>query len=146
MRIFSKIFRISRRLREILEKKCAFELIFFEISSSENPMSQRIIKINDLIRQTVGDILLKELSLKEGVFITIAKVDTSPDLRYTRIFVSIFPENEMNYAIKTLQKEVRRIQGSLNKKLHMKPLPKVEFRVDFTESKADEIEKILKSL
>ncbi len=109
-------------------------------------MSNRIEKINDLVRQNVNDILLKELSLKEGVFITIAKVDTSPDLRYTRIFVSIFPENEMNYAIKTLQKEVRRIQGSLNKKLHMKPLPKVEFRVDFTESKADEIEKILKSL
>ena len=109
-------------------------------------MSQRIIKINDLVRQTVDEIMLKELSLKEGVFITIAKVDTSPDLRYTRIFVSIFPEAEVNYAIRTLQKEVYRIQGNLNKKLHMKPLPKVEFRVDFTESKADEIEKILKEI
>jgi hypothetical protein len=28
----------------------------------------------------------------------------------------------------------------------MKPLPKVEFRADFTESKADEIEKILKEI
>jgi len=109
-------------------------------------MSQRIIKINDLIRQNVDEILLKELSLKEGVFITIAKVDTSSDLRYTRIFVSIFPESEINYAMKTLQKEAYRIQGSLNKKLHMKPLPKVEFRADFTESKADEIEKILKEI
>ena len=109
-------------------------------------MNIRIEKINDLIRKNISDILTRELDLKPGVFITIAKVDTSPDLRYTRIFVSIFPENEMNYAIKTLQKEVRRIQGSLNKKLHMKPLPKVEFRVDFTESKADEIEKLLKEI
>lgn len=108
-------------------------------------MPNRIIKINDLVRQTVDDILLKELSLKEGVFITIAKVDTSPDLRYTRIFVSIFPEKEVNYVMKTLQKEAYRIQGNLNRKLHMKPLPKVEFRADFTESKADEIEKILKT-
>ena len=109
-------------------------------------MSERTLKINELIRQHVNDIILKELSLKGGVFVTIAKVDTTPDLRYTRIFVSIFPESEINYAMKTLQKEAYRIQGSLNKKLHMKPLPKVEFRADFTESKADEIEKILKEI
>ncbi len=109
-------------------------------------MSNRIVKVNELIRQNVDDILLKELSLKEGVFITIAKVDTSPDLRYTRIFVSVFPECEMNYVTKTLQKEVSRIQGKLNRRLQMKPLPKVEFKLDLTESKADEIEKILKEI
>ena len=109
-------------------------------------MSERIVKVNELVRQNVDNILLKELSLKEGVFITIAKVDTSSDLRYTRIFVSVFPEKEMNYAIKTLQKEVGRIQGKLNRNLHMKPLPKIEFRLDLTESKADEIEKLLKEI
>jgi len=109
-------------------------------------MSTRIAKINDLIRQNINDILTRELSLKPGVFITIAKVDTTPDLRYTRIFVSIFPEKETAYAVKTLGKELYRIQGALNKKLHMKPLPKVEFKLDTTEQKADEIEKLLKNL
>lgn len=109
-------------------------------------MSTRIEKINDLVRQNVDEILLKELSLKEGIFITIAKVDTTPDLRYTRIFVSIFPEKEISYAIKTLEKELYKIQGLLNKKLHLKPLPKVEFKLDTTEQKADEIEKLLKEI
>lgn len=109
-------------------------------------MSNRIEKINDLVRQNVDEILLKELSLKEGIFITIAKVDTTPDLRYTRIFVSIFPEKEISYAIKTLEKELYKIQGLLNKKLHLRPLPKVEFKLDTTEQKADEIEKLLKTL
>jgi ribosome-binding factor A len=109
-------------------------------------MNNRIEKINELIRKHVNDIFLKELSFKEGVFITIAKVDTTPDLRYTRVFVSIFPEKEISYALKTLEKELFGIQGKLNKKLHMRPLPKVEFKLDLTESKADEIEKILREL
>jgi ribosome-binding factor A len=107
-------------------------------------MSTRIYKINELIRSHVGEMLARDLSLKDGVFITIAKVDTTPDLRYTRVFVSVFPEKEIGYAKKALEKEVYRLQGKLNKKLHMRPLPKIEFRIDMTESKADEIEKLLK--
>lgn len=109
-------------------------------------MANRIQKINELIKHHINDIILKDLSLKSGVFVTLAKVDTTPDLRYTRIFISIFPEHETDYAIKTLEREIFRIQGNLNKKLHMKPLPKIEFRIDKTESRADEIEKLLKEI
>jgi len=109
-------------------------------------MSARTVKINELVKQHVNDIILKELSLKSGVFVTIAKVDTTPDLRYTRIFVSVFPEKEIDYVEKTLTKELYRIQGALNKKLHMRPLPKIQFITDLTESKADEIEKLLKQI
>jgi len=109
-------------------------------------MSQRIAKINSLIRQYLAEILIKNLSLKLGVFLTIAKVDTTPDLRYTRIFLSVFPEKEIDYVEQTLKKEKYLLQGSLNKKLHMKPLPKIVFQIDTTEAQADKIEKILQSL
>jgi len=111
-----------------------------------SPMSERIQKINDLVRQHINDIILKDLSLKEGVFITISKVDTTPDLRYTRVFISIFPEKEISYGLKSLEKEVFKIQGKMNKKLSMRPLPKIEFRLDNTESEADKIEKLLKEI
>lgn len=109
-------------------------------------MSLRIAKINELVKSHLGEILTRELSLKPGVFITISKVDTSPDLRYTRVFVSIFPDSEIHYVEQTLKKEMNTIQGNLNKKLVMKPLPKVVFKTDLTESKADVIEKLLREL
>ena len=109
-------------------------------------MSNRIEKVNELIKSLVGEILTRELSLKPGVFITISNVDTSSDLRYTRIFLSIFPEKDIEYTEKTLQKEIYKIQGHLNKRLFMKPLPKIQFKTDMTESKADEIEKLLKEI
>ena len=84
--------------------------------------------------------------MKLGVFLTVTKVDTTPDLRYTRIFVSVFPEKEFHYVSETLKKERLRMQKTLHKRLHMKPLPKIEFVLDNTEAEADKIEKILLEL
>lgn len=109
-------------------------------------MSDRISKINELIRKNLSEILLRELSLKSGVFLTMVKIDTTPDLRYTRVFMSVFPEKETKYAETALRKELFKIQQKLNKTLSMKPLPKIEFRIDITESKADVIEKLLKQI
>lgn len=109
-------------------------------------MRSRLPKINGLIRKHVSEIISRELDLKPGVFLTVSKVDTSPDLRYTRIFVSVFPEKDSEYAMKTVKKEIYRLQGILNKKLHTKPLPRIEFQLDATETEANEIEKILNSL
>lgn len=109
-------------------------------------MSHRIEKINELIRQQISEIISRELNLKPGIFLTISKVDTSKDLRYTRIFISIFPERETNYALETLKKEAYFIQGKLNKKLFLKIIPRVEFVIDKTESNANEIEKLLNNI
>lgn len=109
-------------------------------------MSQRIQKINTLIKQRVGELLSRELSMKPGVFVTITKVDTTPDLRYTRVSVSIFPEKDINYAMQALKNEKGSIQKGLHGKLHMKPLPKLSFIYDPTEAEADKIERILLEL
>lgn len=109
-------------------------------------MSERIQKINTLVKKTVAETLTKELDLKTGVFLTIVKVDTSPDLRYTKVFVSVFPEKETGYAQKALKNELYKLQGALNKKLHMKPIPRIQFSIDTTEAEADIIEKLLKEI
>lgn len=88
----------------------------------------------------------RELSLKPGVFITIAKIDTSKDLRYTRMFISVFPEKDTHYVVETLKKEISQIQKKLHARLYMKPMPKISFEIDTTEQEADEVEKILKDL
>jgi len=109
-------------------------------------MSFRINKINRFIKNHLALILSRKLNLKPGIFLTISKVDTSKDLRYTRIFVSVFPESEMNYALKTLEKESGFLRKELGKELKIKTLPSFNFKIDTTEAKADEIEKIIRNL
>jgi ribosome-binding factor A len=109
-------------------------------------MPSRINRVNELIRTTVAEIIAREVELPLGSFVTVAKVDTSRDLRYARVFVSVFPEKGFGKTMELLRKSLYLIQGALNKKLHMKPLPRLEFVADKTEAEADKIEKILKEL
>lgn len=109
-------------------------------------MSLRTQKVNSLIKEQISEIFTRELNLKPGVFLTVAKVDTTRDLRYTRIFISVFPDTDRNYVLVALKNEKKRIQKSLNKKMQMKIIPKIIFKLDTTEAEADEIEKILRKI
>ncbi len=109
-------------------------------------MSQRIHKINDLIRDHLANIISKNVSLPRDVFVSITKVDTSKDLRYSRVLVSVFPEDKRESAMKILEKNVFQVQGQLNKLLSCKPLPRIEFISDDTEQKADELEEIFEQI
>ena len=106
----------------------------------------RINRVNELIRTTIAEIISRELELPLGVFVTVVKVDTSRDLRYARVFVSVFPEKKFGNVTKILNKKIYFLQGRLNKKLVMKPLPRIEFVADYTEIEANKIEKILKEI
>ncbi|MFA6285481.1 MAG: 30S ribosome-binding factor RbfA [Parcubacteria group bacterium] len=108
--------------------------------------SSRLNRVNELIKITLAEIISREVELPPGVFATVMKVDTTRDLRYAQVFVSVFPENKFGKTMEFLQKRIYSVQGELNKKLHMKPLPRIEFVCDHTEAEADKIEKMLKEL
>lgn len=109
-------------------------------------MSDRIIKINELIHSIMGELLEREVSWKQGVITTIVRVDTTKNLRYTRVFVSVFPEAETRYALETLRHEQRNLELKLCYRLATRPLPKLSFELDTTNRGLDEIEKILKQI
>lgn len=106
-------------------------------------MNERIHKVNDLLRDHLSAIMLAELSLKTGVFVTITKVVTSRDLRHSTVSLSVFPEEEENYARKTLRYERAKIERALHAKLYMNPLPKIRFVIDDTAERADAVEKLI---
>lgn len=109
-------------------------------------MFSRVDRVNELIKNNLAKIIQEEADIPPGVFLTVARVDTSRDLRYARVFVSVFPEKRFGDVLRHLAKRVYSIQGSLNKQLRMKPLPRIEFVADKTEVEADKIEKILKEI
>jgi len=111
------------------------------------PMTySRIDRINELIKETLAKVIFEEVDLPSGVFATVMKVDTSRDLRYAKVFLSVFPEKRFGEIFRLLEKKIYSLQGILNKKLSMKPLPRIEFVADKTEVEADKIEKILKNI
>lgn len=109
-------------------------------------MSKRIEKVNQLLRERLAQIIREELSLKDTVLVTILKVDTSKDLRYANSFLSVYPETEKDYVLKTLRKESKKIHKVLHRSLYMKPLPKISFVIDEIQEKISEIDKIFEQI
>ena len=109
-------------------------------------MSHRIEKINDLIRDNLSKILQKETSSKPGVFVSIVKVDTSKDLRYTDVLIRIFPEKDKKEVARNLEKNIFQLQKELNSSLEIKLFPKIRFKLDATQKTIDELEKVFQKI
>lgn len=106
-------------------------------------MPQRLLKINELIKHEVGQLLLREVEFPKDCLVTITKVETSRDLRHAKIFISILPFDFNKKVLKKISNQISHLQFLLNKRLSLKPLPRLSFVVDRTEKEAAIIEELL---
>ena len=109
-------------------------------------MSDRMLKINKLIAQQLGQLILSELELPQGAVVTITKVQTSADLHHARVFLSILPESLEREAMSVLINHAGELRKLLNDKVILRTIPKLNFQIDETEKKAVDIDKLLDSL
>ena len=107
--------------------------------------ARRIEKINILIREVVSAILYRDLSSPEGIMVTVTRVETSEDIHYATIFISVFggEEDQEKNIITELSRSAGLIQHQLNRKLRMRPVPKITFAIDREEKRRERIEKLL---
>jgi len=106
-------------------------------------MARRIEQVNDLLREELGKIIIRDIEFPAGSLVTITRAVTSPDLHYADIFVSIMPASREEEALELLATEVGKIQHALNRKLRMRPVPRIKFRVDREQKRVDRIESLL---
>jgi ribosome-binding factor A len=107
--------------------------------------TQRILKINKLIKQELGKIILTDVDFPKDIILTITKVKTSADLRYADVFISVLPADKDIEIEKMLREDIYFIQGKLNRKLHLKPLPKIKFTIDKSGEYVERIDKLIAS-
>ena len=106
-------------------------------------MSHRQEKINELIREEVGKILHRELDLNFEALVTVTRAVTSEDQKHVRVYVSVFPSSVAQKALESINRNIYFFQQTLNKKLQMRPVPKLFFVLDNTEERAAKIEKLI---
>lgn len=104
---------------------------------------QRIKQVNILIQEVLGEIFQKECHFPDNSLVTILAVETSSDLLYSTIIISVFPIIQEKDVLRYLRDDIFRIQQALNKKLAMRPVPKIRFEPDRTEFEAEKIERLL---
>ena len=92
-------------------------------------MSQRTDRVDELLRQEIGALLAKELADPRIGFTTITDVETSPDLRHAKVWVSVIGgRTDRVETVRALQASMGFVRHELGKRLRIKRIPARRFR------------------
>ncbi len=107
-------------------------------------MSVKVDRLNQIILKEVTEIIQFQLKDPSIGFITITDVDVTNDLSYAKIYVSFLGKKERNEAgMKALQRSKGYIRSELAKKLTIRKIPDLIFKLDETLEKSRKIDEIL---
>ena len=93
--------------------------------------NNRIGRINEEIQRELADLMrsLKDPRLQSGL-LTITHVDTTPDLRYSRIFVSALDKSQEKEMLKGLKSAAGYLRRELGSALKLRYTPELQFVAD----------------
>jgi ribosome-binding factor A len=109
-------------------------------------VNRRIEKLNNLIQKVLAELILKEFCTTRDIIISLTYVETSEDLAESKIFISTIPNDKRGKTVEALNRGAYFFQGLLNKKLRMRPVPRIKFYEDEKPEQAQAVEKILADL
>jgi ribosome-binding factor A len=106
--------------------------------------SARMRRINEMLREVVGTAISTDLNDPRIGFVTVTSVETSPDLRAARVYVSVLGSDEEREAtLAGLQSSHGVIQSRIAAETRMKRTPTLSFHYDETIERGVRISKLL---
>lgn len=91
----------------------------------------RMRRVNEAVREVLSARLAEGLKDPRIGFVTVTAVDTSPDLRHARVYVSVLgDEREREATLAGLASSHGLLQRSIAGELRMKRTPTLEFVYD----------------
>ena len=93
-------------------------------------MSERMRRVNESVRQVLAE-AIGELKDPRIGLVTLTGVETTPDLRQARVFVSVLgSERKRERTLDSLQAAHGVLQAALARELRMKRTPQLTFEYD----------------
>lgn len=112
------------------------------------PPSQRQLRVGELIRHAVSDLLTRGEIIDDEVtamMLTVPEVRVSPDLRNATIFVAPLGGGDGKAAARAMERNKRWIRGQIAHKVNLKFAPEIVFRFDDRFEESAHIDALLHS-
>src|SRR6266567_2833335 len=105
----------------------------------------RMRRVDEAIREVIGDALAGELKDPRVGFVTVTDVRTSADLSHARVFVSVLGDAEQReQSLAGLASAHGFLQQRIAQELAFKRTPTLEFSYDDTTDRALRLERLLR--
>jgi len=103
-------------------------------------------RVNEMLKYEIANILRESFFVEEAGLVTVTHVETAKDLKDATVWVSVLGADS-DKVIEDLQKKAWEIKSLLKeRKLSLRYLPNLHFKVDRTAEKAARVEELLKEI
>ena len=110
-------------------------------------MTQRTEKIDELLRQEIGQALEREVTDPRIGFVTVTDVETAPDLSRARVWVSIIgTDAERKQTLSALRGAMPFIRRGLGSKIRLRRIPELDVRLDESIERGTRVLQIINEL
>lgn len=93
--------------------------------------THRMRRVNEVLREVIGDAVTSGLGDPRLSMVTITQVDTSPDLRSARVYVTVLGDEEARSdALDALNAAHGQIQSMIASETRLKRTPTLKFEYD----------------
>lgn len=113
----------------------------------DKPATTRQLKVARELQRDLAEIIRsKGMAMFGGAMVTVSEVRISPDLSIAKVYVSIFPSDKQQTALKVLEENKKAIRGELGHKVanQLRIVPEMDFYLDTTLDYAEHIDELLK--
>ena len=104
----------------------------------------RIEKLQELIKQEMSKMLLKELKDPRIGFVTVTDVEMTGDLREAKIYVSVMgSEEQVKSSLEGLNSALGFVRREIGQRIRLRFTPEISFALDTSLDYGDHIQKLL---
>lgn len=104
--------------------------------------THRPLRVGSVIREELGKILIKELEFP-GAIVSITEVEVGKKMDWATVRVSVLPSIQADAALAALERAIGRLQHLLNRKMSIRPMPRLRFELDRGPENSAIVEKML---
>ncbi len=105
-------------------------------------------KVNSLLQQEMAEVMQgHNRQLLPGGLITVTAVRISPDLGLAKVYLSLFPVKDKQTVLQHVRDMGHRLRGELGHRVgkQLRIIPELNFYIDDSLDRTEEIENLLKS-
>ncbi len=106
----------------------------------------KIERINHMIQEEISKILMLEVKDENIKFVTVTDCDTTNDLSFCKIYITVLNEEKKDETLKALNNASSFIRSSLAKKIQIRHIPELKFLYDSSIAYGEHIDELINKI
>ena len=110
-------------------------------------MTQRTERVDELLRQEITSLLARDIADPRIGFATVTDVETAPDLRHAKVWVSVIGQPADRAAtVRALEHAMPFVRRELGKRLRLRRIPEFSVRLDESIERGSRVMQLINEL